>query len=82
FARKLWSGSSCRIAGGEICFFATGMTCNFSLATAMGGSRSLPELYVLQTSYSVFLPVLMFGIPVVVDFWVQSLPMHVSEQAI
>ncbi|CAN0310102.1 unnamed protein product, partial [Ectocarpus sp. 8 AP-2014] len=57
-------------------FFATGMACNFSLATAMGGGRSLPELYVLQTSYSVFLPVLMFGIPIVVDFWVQSLPMH------
>ncbi|CAM9925223.1 unnamed protein product [Ectocarpus sp. 8 AP-2014] len=52
------------------------MACNFSLATAMGGSLSLPELYVLQTNYAVFLPVLMFGIPIVVDFWVQSLPMH------
>ncbi|CAB1101928.1 unnamed protein product [Ectocarpus sp. CCAP 1310/34] len=57
-------------------FFAAGMACNFSLATAMGGSLSLPELYVLQTNYAVFLPVLMFGIPIVVDFWVQSLPMH------
>ncbi|CAN0262040.1 unnamed protein product, partial [Ectocarpus sp. 4 AP-2014] len=57
-------------------FFAVGMACNFSLATAMGGSLSLPELYVLQTNYAVFLPVLMFGIPIIVDFWVQSLPMH------
>ncbi|CAN0032350.1 unnamed protein product [Ectocarpus fasciculatus] len=57
-------------------FFAVGMTCNFFRAMAMGGSLSLPELYVLQTNYSVFLPVLMFGIPIVVDFWVQSLPMH------
>ncbi|CAN0004196.1 unnamed protein product [Ectocarpus sp. 12 AP-2014] len=57
-------------------FFAVGMACNFSLATAMGGSLSLPELYVLQTNYAVFIPVLMFGIPILVDFWVQSLPMH------
>ncbi|CBN75236.1 hypothetical protein Esi_0076_0004 [Ectocarpus siliculosus] len=46
------------------------------LGDSDGRNRSLPELYVLQTSYSVFLPVLMFGIPIVVDFWAQSLPMH------